>query len=126
MLKQNNTGFTLIEIMVVIGIIGILAGIAIPNYMGQRRKSFCSAVETDAKNIAVAIADYFAISSHTTMIDINDLNVTMTRSNVAAINGNLDAIIITVIDGSDQCPQDYMDRNPNWTTATSTYTKTIP
>ncbi len=124
--QQNDSGFTLIEIMVVIGIIGILAGIAIPNYMGQRKKSFCSAAETDAKNIAVAIADYFTISGHTTMIDINDLNVTPTRSNIPAINGNLDAIVITVIDGSGQCPDEYMNREANWTTATSTFTKTIP
>ncbi len=123
---QNKKGFTLIEIMVVIGIIGILAGIAIPNFLRYRTKSFCSAAETDANNIAVAIADYYAIPTHKDMIDIDDLKTTQTKSNIAAIGGDLNIIVITVTDGSGQCPDYYMNRTPNWNAATSTFTKTIP
>ncbi len=125
-LMGNTKGFTLIEIMVVIGIIGILAGIAIPNFLHYRTKSFCSAAETDANNIAVAIADYYAVPTHKDMIDIDDLKTTQTWSNVATVDGNIDAIVISVIDGSGQCPDTYMNSTPNWNTATSTFTKTIP
>ena len=48
MRKTNNKGFTLIELMIVIAIIGILAAIAIPNFIAYRNKSFCSATESDA------------------------------------------------------------------------------
>ncbi len=59
MRKTNNKGFTLIELMIVIAIIGILAAIAIPNFIAYRNKSFCSRAESDANTIAAAIADYF-------------------------------------------------------------------
>jgi type IV pilus assembly protein PilA len=125
-LTQNKKAFTLIEVMVVVGIISILAAIAIPNFLSYRAKSYCTAAETDAGNIAIAIADYYSIQTHTNMIDETDLKIRLTNLNTVVINGNIDAIVITVTDGSGQCPNEYMNRMPSWTSATSTFTKTIP
>ena len=68
-LRGNSEGFTLIELMIVIAIIGILAAIAIPNFIAYRNKAFCSAAESDANNIAAAIADYFAVPTRTNPLD---------------------------------------------------------
>ncbi|MCI5118325.1 MAG: prepilin-type N-terminal cleavage/methylation domain-containing protein [Candidatus Electrothrix sp. LOE1_4_5] len=63
----GEKGFTLIELMIVIAIIGILAAVAIPNFISYRDKAFCSAAENDARSIAATLADYFAVPSRTSL-----------------------------------------------------------
>jgi type IV pilus assembly protein PilA len=107
MTRTNEKGFTLIELMIVIAIIGILAAIAIPNFISYRNKAFCSATESDANGIAAAISDYFAIPSHTATP--TGLAYTTTNLNTYTITGtdpNLN-ITITVTDASGRCPADY-------------------
>ena len=50
----KQKGFTLIELMIVVAIIGILAAIAIPQFSTYRLKAFNGAAEADLRNLMTA------------------------------------------------------------------------
>ena len=63
MMKRDNKGFTLVELMVVLLIIGILVAIAIPIYNNVTGKANLNAIAANLRTIDGAIMQYIAIEN---------------------------------------------------------------
>lgn len=123
--ENQTSGFTLIEIMVVIAIIGILATIAATNYIAYRQQSICTTVESDAFRLCLVVHSYFASPSHNSLpvtpaqIGFHSFSGYGAQINTGNIGGTLDNIIVQVTDGSGRCP----GNRPGW--VGNVYTKIL-
>ena len=64
---KQTAGFTLVKLIVVIAILGVLAGVAVPTYSGYVKKANMAADQTLASDIATAMQlQYYADPTNTT------------------------------------------------------------
>ena len=75
-MKRNQKGFTLVEIMIVVVIIGLLAVMAIPAFNKVRSTSQRNAITNNLRQIASAADQYFTQTGLTTVAYTSLVNTT--------------------------------------------------
>ena len=55
----KSSGFTIVELLIIIAIIGLLAVIAIPQFITYRSRAVDAQMKSDLRNAAVAVESYF-------------------------------------------------------------------
>jgi prepilin-type N-terminal cleavage/methylation domain-containing protein len=97
---NHRSGFTLVELLIVVVVIGILAAMAIPRFQSTKGKAYLASVKSDLKNLSTAEESFFydhrtysndldslkAVSSHGVILTV--VNATGTGWSATAYHPN--------------------------------------
>jgi prepilin-type N-terminal cleavage/methylation domain-containing protein len=112
--KSNKSGFTLVEIMIVVAIIALLAAIAVPGFLRARKRSQASKILNDLRLIDAAVDQYAIENAKTTGASV----VVTDWTNYLKKDTNLYAT------GKDLFGQDYGDQTVDTLPSVPAATKT--
>lgn len=91
----KEEGFTLVELLVVIGIMGTLFAIVLPLFIGQQRDAALSTVKSDIKNTSTNAMTYVSSHPTATQTDLqNEVDFVLSQDNQITITGNAENFFV--------------------------------
>ena len=94
---RNEKGFTLIELMIVVAIIGILAAIAIPQFSAYRERAYIASMKADCNSVRTAEEAYFVDYDiyTTTVANLSGIPTTFSAGNSVTVTAGATGTIAT-------------------------------
>ena len=104
--QRDEEGYSLVELITIIIIIGLLASIAIPLYLDQQKKGYDAAAKSDLNVVAKLVASYAAENDALPTVTVSGTSVLFDGESVAALSNGVVLGALTGTETDDWCIDD--------------------